>query len=169
MHARRSRLILVALAAALVASLATAEPGSAVTVEPIQFSLVNYFLGPPTAVSSSPSLVRDEVILANDAQQPLTQGTFVLDRSYNPATMKGTVSGTVGGTGPINTQGTLHGVITPDGMSGTFSMVRTDSFSPQTWRINGTWSSEGQPATEPTPSSRYTISFVGRIIGPFGS
>lgn len=148
--------------------LVAAPAAAAKAIESINFTLLNHF-GEVTVVGSTGPLVQERVVLFADAQQPLVQSTIVLNRVYNPDTLRGVVSGEIHATGPSNHDGELHGVITPDGMSGTFSMLRTnpDAPTPLVHRVLGSWTSDGQPV-DTGPSSTYVMEFDGHVVGPLG-
>ena len=164
----RYRRFATALATAALVGV-TAGPSAAVTAERTEFTQAA-FTRSITVVGSTGPLVRDTVQL-EALFPPLTQGGFTLHRHYNPATMRGTVSGTFVGNGPLSHRGDLHGVITPTGMRGAFTMTRVDPGQNVVYRLVGTWETFGQPVA-PTIGNLhppYPVHFEGVIIGPFRS
>jgi hypothetical protein len=117
--ARRWALGVVAVPV-VVAALAFAGTASAKDVESASFC-VGSSIGGRTVEATDP-LIRDSWFLFGTGA--LVQHSMHLDRVFNPATMRGTVSGTLGASGPDSHLGDLHGVITPEGMSGTIVMTR---------------------------------------------
>jgi hypothetical protein len=164
------RLLTVTLSVLAAVSLAVAGSASAAkTVEPwvhTECGFVYYV----TADESSGSRTRDNVAVLYDLGL-FGQGGIVFHRAYDADTMRGTVSGTLfgGGVGTWVYTGELHGVITQDGMRGHFSLTKTpdeSSTNEGSWKIVGTWESEGHPVAE-GPWSMYCVSFEGMIIGSF--
>jgi hypothetical protein len=89
----------------------------------------------------------------------LAQHSMELDRVVNQATMRGTVSGTLGASGPDSHFGRLHGIVNPEGMRGTIVMTRfredgaTDKFV-------GSWTASGHLVEQ----GGITFCFKGRFI-----
>ena len=161
---RKLRLATVVLA--VVVALAIAPAAVATTVEPFEGTQCG-FIESITEQGGQGPLVVDQVHL-RAIFDLLVQGSIIFERMYDPDTMRGTVSGTISGSGPNTHSGELHGRITEEGMSGTFMMIRRIDGNEPTYRIVGQWESIGHPqppsgATEFT----YCVSFSGHIIGPF--
>jgi hypothetical protein len=159
----RPRLGLVTASLAIAASFMLAGTASSKSVEPFSFSLGNSLAS--CEVESTEPLVRDTMFIFGTGA--LTQHSFLIERAYNPNTLRGTMTAQLSGTGPNIHRGTLHGVITPEGMSGTIQMTRfredglTDKFV-------GKWFAEGSPDTAcqsggSLPSS-FTFHFEGHFI-----
>jgi hypothetical protein len=158
----------------VVAALALAITGSATagakTVEPWEQTQCG-FVWSVTDEGSTGSRTRDVALVLYDFA-PLFQGGISFHRVYEPDTMRGTVSGhiTGGGVGTWTWAGELHGVITPDGMSGQFSLTQTPDSSSNNvgeYKIVGTWESEGHPVAPTEGNVTYCVSFDAVIIGPF--
>jgi hypothetical protein len=166
------RAVSIALAVVVATSLAIAGSASAdaktvVPFEGIQHAIVLDISAP---VDGPGPLVLDHVSMRTEFE-PLVQGGISLERVYDPETMRGTVTGTLGGTAATTLSGTLRGVISPDGMHGTFELTRTSDldFPGLFYRIHGTWSSVGHPV-EPTIGNldpAYFITLDGVEIGTF--
>ena len=157
---------LAAVFVVLLAASSLVGSASARDVEPTQFTFYSWVdaISPPEAISGSP-LVTDQVVLLTAA---FGQGSAILERRYNPSTMRGTVSGTISAGAADWNYGELRGTITSEGMSGSFTIRRLLEFG-GSYRLVGTWSASGHPV-EPTYDNQmppYFIEFDGVIIGPF--
>jgi hypothetical protein len=138
---RSARLVVVAAVAfvpVVVAALAFAGTASAKDVESASFCLGNVIGG--RTVEATEPLVRDSWFLFGTGA--LVQHSIQLDRVVNPETMRGTVSGTLSATGPDNHFGVLHGVVSPEGMSGRITMTRLRVEEGVTDKFVGSWTSE---------------------------
>jgi hypothetical protein len=146
-----------------------AVAGSGMTVKPFQWTQGAKVVSISAPVVASGAKVSDQVVLMVDPAPPLVQGGFTLNRVYNPDTMRGTVTGVLGGSASQNYRGTLSGIIRPDGMSGLFQMKHTSDQWPGFYWIIGRWSSVGQPVapSASNPKPLYPIQLDGVEIGPF--
>jgi len=163
------RLLVSATVAFSLTVVPLAVAGSGVTVKPFdrtQNARVES-ISAPVAVSGGK--VQDQVVLVVDPNAPLVQGDIILNRVYNPNTMRGTVTGTLFGTASTTYSGTLGGIIRPDGMSGVFQMKHTSDQWPGFYWIVGRWSSVGQPVAPSSSNTKpgYSIRLDGVEIGPF--
>ena len=161
-----SKLWLTTALLALTAALALSPAAAAVTVETFEDTQCG-FVESITEQGTHGPLVMDTVHV-RALFDFLVQGSIIFDRLYDPGTMRGTVSGTIGGSGPDTHMGRLHGVITEDGMSGTFLMIRRIDGNEPTYRIMGRWQTSGHPLP-PSGATEfgYCVSFTGHIVGPF--
>jgi hypothetical protein len=160
--------------AAVALSLAVvpfAVAGSGKTVTPFDWTAGAWVTRFDPAVAANGPKVQDEVG-CDSIGLPLVEGGFTFDRIYNPATMRGTVTGKIVGLGPDTLIGTLRGVMTADGMSGPFEMTRTSMDWPGFNRIHGTWSFDGHlvaPGTGGVARPQCRIHFDAVEIGTFAS
>ena len=130
--------VVAVLPVVVAAFLAFAGTASAKDVESASFCLGNV-IGGRTVEATGP-LVRDSWFLFGSGY--LAQHSMQLERVVNPETMRGTVSGTLGATGPDNHFGVLHGVVSPEGMSGRITMTRLRVEEGVTDKFVGSWTSE---------------------------
>jgi hypothetical protein len=135
------RIVVAAVAVVPVvvaAFLAFAGAASAKDVESASFCLGNVIGG--RTVEATEPLIRDSWFLFGTGA--LVQHSMQLERVVNPKTMRGTVSGSLSGTGPDNHFGVLHGVVSPEGMSGRITMTRLRVEEGVTDKFVGSWTSE---------------------------
>lgn len=134
----RRRMVMACIA--IATSFALTGTASSKSVERASFQFGPLLLS--CEIESTSPLVRDEMIIFGVPPQH----TVTIERVYNPTTLRGTMTAHVGTFGAEIQDGTMHGVITPEGMSGTIQMTRfredglTDKFV-------GTWFAEGRPDT----------------------
>ena len=158
----RTRSLLTMACIAVATSFGLGETASSKSVEPFSFVLGNAVFG--CGVESTSPRVRDSIQFYGTGA--LVQHSITLHRSYDPETMRGTVTAELGASGPNNHRGTLHGVMTPEGMSGTIRMTRfredglTDKFV-------GRWFGIGNPPNPCLPPHDFGLSYTFFFEGHF--
>jgi hypothetical protein len=153
---------LVVACIAIAVSFALTGTASSKSVEPFSFSLPNIQFS--CSVESTSPLVRDSMRLFGVGTPGLVQHTILLERAYNPNAMRGSVKAVISAGGPNGVHsGTLHGVMTPEGMHGTIHMTlfREDGL---TDKFVGKWFGIGHPVTPCDFNSVYRLFVDGHYI-----